>query len=79
MRKVEFYGRAENFTIEDAGGLKDVSFCFREDDAEDAESFKLPVFAVLAGMERIEIDAPVCSEPFDCESLLQFSALKTSV
>jgi len=76
-RKAEFYGKAENFTIEDAGGLKDVSFCFREDDAEGAEPFKLPVFAALAGIERIEIDAPVCSEPFDCESLLQFSALKS--
>lgn len=35
------------------------------------------MFAVLAGIERIEIDAPVCGEPFDCESLLQFSALKS--
>lgn len=57
---MEFYGNAENFTIEDAGGLKDVSFCFREDDAKGAEPFKLPVFAALAGIERIEIDAPVC-------------------
>lgn len=77
MRKAEFYGKAENFTIEDAGGLKDVSFCFREDDAKGAEPFKLPVFAALAGIECIEIDAPVCGEPFDCESLLQFSALKS--
>lgn len=69
--------KAENFTIEDAGGLKDVSFCFREDDAEGAEPFKLPVFVALAGIERIEIDAPVCGEPFDCESLLQLSALKS--
>ena len=35
------------------------------------------MFAVLAGIERIEIDAPVCGEPFDCESLLQFPALKS--
>lgn len=69
--------KAENFTIEDASGLKDVSFCFREDDAEGAEPFKLPVFAALVGIERIEIDAPVCGEPFDCKSLLQFSALKS--
>ena len=59
-RKAEFYGKAENFTIEDASGLKDVSFCFRKDGAEGAEPFKLPVFAALAGIERIEIDAPVC-------------------
>ncbi|WP_297987959.1 hypothetical protein [uncultured Campylobacter sp.] len=52
--------KAENFTIENAGGLKGVSFCFREDDAKGAEPFKLPVFAALAGIERIEIDAPVC-------------------
>lgn len=30
--------KAENFTIEGAGGLKDVSFCFREDDAEGARA-----------------------------------------
>ena len=76
-RTVEFYGKAENFTIEDADRLKDVSFCFCEDDAEDAEPFRLPVFAALAGIERIEIDAPVCGGPFDCESLLKFSALKS--
>ena len=76
-RKAEFYGKAENFTIEDASGLKDVSFCFREDGAEGAEPFKLLVFTALVGIERIEIDAPVCCEPFDCESLLQFSALKS--
>ena len=35
------------------------------------------MFAAPAGIERIEIDAPVCGEPFDCESLLQFSALKS--
>ncbi len=53
MRKVEFYGKAENFTIEDAGGLKDVSFCFREDDAEGAEPFKLPVFAASHLIARV--------------------------
>lgn len=35
------------------------------------------MFAALAGIERIEIDAPVCGKPFDCESLLQFLALKS--
>lgn len=68
-------GALENFRVEDLEKMPALTFC--PDVPRGGALCRLPVFPALAGAGAVTIDYPVVKTPFDCESLLQFSSLRS--